>query len=34
MFQPVNELDNGWEFLSDIDTEEYFADASDMSICV
>jgi len=31
--QPVNALDNGWRFLSDIDTEEYLADASNMSIC-
>ncbi|WP_397538214.1 DUF2185 domain-containing protein [Rummeliibacillus pycnus] len=31
--QPVNDLDNGWRFLSDIDTEEFLADASNMSIC-
>jgi len=29
----VNDLDNGWRFLSDIDTEEFLADASNMSIC-
>ncbi|MET3659176.1 immunity protein Imm33 domain-containing protein [Sporosarcina psychrophila] len=31
--KPVNALDNGWRFLSDIDTDEYLADASNMSIC-
>lgn len=31
--KPANELDNGWRFLSDIDTEEFLADASNMSIC-
>ena len=29
----VNELDNGWRFLSEIDTEEYLSDAENMSIC-
>ncbi|MCG1021459.1 DUF2185 domain-containing protein [Sutcliffiella horikoshii] len=31
--EPINEVDNGWRFLSDIDTEEFLADASNMSIC-
>lgn len=31
--KPVNELDNGWRFLSDIDTDEFLADASNMVIC-
>ncbi|MES5892597.1 MULTISPECIES: DUF2185 domain-containing protein [Bacillus cereus group] len=31
--QPVNAIDNEWRFLSEIDTNEYFADASNMSIC-
>nr|WP_255295591.1 DUF2185 domain-containing protein [Bacillus cereus] len=31
--QPVNAIDNGWRFLSEIDTDEYLADASNMSIC-
>lgn len=31
--QPLNALDNGWRFLSDIDTDEYLADASNMSVC-
>ena len=29
----VNDLDNGWRFLSEIDTEEYLSDAENMSIC-
>ena len=29
----VNELDNGWRFLSKIDTEEYLSHAENMSIC-
>ena len=31
--QPVNAIDNGWRFLSEIDTDEYLADASNMSVC-
>lgn len=31
--EPVNELDNGWRFLSEIDTVQFLADASNMSIC-
>lgn len=31
--QPANDLDNGWRFFSDIDTDEYLAEASNMSIC-
>lgn len=31
--QPVNELDNGWRFLADIDTDEYLSDAANMVIC-
>ncbi|AEN89413.1 MULTISPECIES: immunity protein Imm33 domain-containing protein [Priestia] len=31
--EPVNDLDNGWRFLSDIDTEEFLANASNMSVC-
>ena len=29
----VNELDNGWRFLSEIDTEEYLSHAENMSVC-
>ena len=29
----VNELDNGWRFLSEIDTEEYLSRAENMSVC-
>ena len=29
----INELDNGWRFLSEIDTEEYLSHAENMSIC-
>ena len=29
----VNELDNGWRFLSEIDTEEYLSHAENMLIC-
>ncbi|WP_312335311.1 immunity protein Imm33 domain-containing protein [Anaerospora hongkongensis] len=31
--RPVNELDNGWRFLSDIDSDEFLADSSNMLIC-
>ena len=30
---PVNELDNGWRFLSDIDTDDFLADSSNMLVC-
>ncbi len=29
----VNEIDNGWRFLSEIDTDEYLEDISNMVIC-
>lgn len=29
----VNPVDNGWRFLSDIDTDEFLNDASNMSVC-
>lgn len=29
----VNEIDNGWRFLSDIDTGEFLTDASNMVVC-
>lgn len=29
----VNEVDNGWRFLSEIDTDEYLKNASNMVIC-
>ena len=29
----INELDNGWRFLSDIDTEEFLSEVSNMLIC-
>lgn len=29
----LNELDNGWRFLSEIDTDDYLADASNMLVC-
>lgn len=31
--RPVNELDNGWRFLSDIDTEDFLSDSSNMLVC-
>lgn len=30
---PVNDLDNGWRFLSDIDTQEYLNDPSHSVVC-
>lgn len=30
---PSNELDNGWRFLSDIDTEEFLSFAENMAVC-
>lgn len=29
----VNELDNGWRFLSDIDTDEFLEDHLNMLVC-
>ncbi len=29
----VNEIDNGWRFLSEIDTDEYLEAASNMAVC-
>lgn len=29
----VNEVDNGWRFLSEIDTDEYLKNASNMVVC-
>ena len=31
--EPMNEIDNGWRFLSDIDTEEYLSIADNMCVC-
>lgn len=31
--EPINRLDNGWRFLSDIDTDEFLANPSNMVIC-
>ena len=31
--EPVNKVDNGWRFFSDIDTEEYLSNPDNMSIC-
>lgn len=31
--KPNNELDNGWRFLSDIDTEEFLSFAENMAVC-
>lgn len=30
---PVNELDNGWRFLSEIDTDEFLENSSNMMVC-
>lgn len=30
---PINRLDNGWRFLSDIDTDEFLENPSNMVIC-
>lgn len=29
----INNMDSGWRFLSDIDTDEYLADANNSSVC-
>ncbi len=29
----VNDLDNGWRFLSSIDTDVFLSDASNMAVC-
>lgn len=31
--ESVNELDNGWRFLSDIDTDEFLSNTSNMLVC-
>ena len=31
--KPVNQVDNGWRFLSEIDTDEFLGNASNMVIC-
>ncbi|RDU22299.1 DUF2185 domain-containing protein [Anaerosacchariphilus polymeriproducens] len=31
--EAVNEVDNGWRFLSDIDTDEFLSDSSNMVVC-
>jgi len=31
--ESVNNIDNGWRFLSEIDTDEYLQDASNMVVC-
>ena len=30
--QPLNEVDNGWRFLSNIDTDEFLSDSSNMAV--
>ena len=30
---PVNELDNGWRFLSSEDTDDFLEDSSNMLVC-
>ena len=29
----LNELDNGWRLLSDIDTDDFLSDSSNMAVC-
>ena len=29
----VNAIDNGWRFLSEVDTDDYLQDASNMVVC-
>lgn len=31
--ESINEIDNGWRFFSDIDTEEYLSDSENLAIC-
>lgn len=31
--EPVNELDNGWRFFSEDDTDEYLANSDNMLVC-
>lgn len=30
---PCNDLDNGWRFLSEIDSDIYLSDSSNLSVC-
>lgn len=32
--ESVRDVDNGWRFFSDIDTEEYLADTSNWCVCM
>ena len=31
--ESANDVDNGWRFFSDIDTEEYLSNADNMCVC-
>lgn len=31
--ESVNELDNGWRFLSEVDTDDYLQDGTNMVVC-
>lgn len=31
--ESVNVIDNGWRFLSEVDTDDYLQDASNMVVC-
>lgn len=31
--QSVNAIDNGWKFISDIDTDEFLKDSNNMLVC-
>ena len=31
--KPINDIDTGWRFLSNIDTEEYINDSENLVIC-
>lgn len=31
--ESVNELDNGWRFLSEIDTDEFLSESGNMAVC-
>lgn len=31
--EPINSIDNGWRFMSEIDTDEYLNDPRNLSVC-
>ena len=31
--ESVNDIDNGWRFLSEVDTDEFLSNSSNMAVC-